>query len=317
MKQKNVNSLYQQLMPLLSPLTYVDAGARAVKHNRFVGTFKQARYIGFELDAYECKRLNALGIQRHQFYPLALGRTAELRTLYVTRNPVNSSLYEPNSKEIYRFMECGPQFDLQDEKSIETVSLDDWCGENNLAGIEFLELDTQGSELDILIGSSQLLANSILGLQVEVEFFPLYKDQPLFADVDNYLRPLGFRLFDLSRYRLRRSYTRTRGQLIWGHAFYLKDVHHIKEEQLSQFLTLAAIASYYGVEDYAIEVLETIIKNKSNFKSSYQIDKIQKALKTFPDRFSQPKRQGFKRFWKAPSAWQVAPRKDRRFYLKD
>jgi hypothetical protein len=88
-------------------------------------------------------------------------------------------------------MECGPYFDVLEKKTVKTVSLDDWHRDNDLPGVEFLELDTQGSELDILQGSKHLLTSSVLGLQVEVELFPMYKDQPLFSDVDSYLQRRG------------------------------------------------------------------------------------------------------------------------------
>ena len=78
MKSKNIRALYKQIMRFLPQLTYVDVGARAEKGNRFVGTFPQAQYIGFELDAEECKRLNALNIDRHHFYSQAMGCDREL-----------------------------------------------------------------------------------------------------------------------------------------------------------------------------------------------------------------------------------------------
>ena len=53
--------------------------------------------------------------------------------------------------------------------------------------VDFIKLDTQGSELDILHGAGSLLDNCS-GLQLEVMFSPLYEGQPLFADVDAYLR---------------------------------------------------------------------------------------------------------------------------------
>ena len=317
MRSKKNTLLYQEIMPFLPPLTYVDIGARAMKHNRFIETFPHAQYIGFEPDVEECKRLNSLGIERHQFFPQAMGCKCETRVLYVTRNPACSSLYEPNSEEMHRFMECGPYFDILEKKTVETVSLDEWCRDADLPGVDFLELDTQGSELDILRGSEHLLATSTVGLQVEVEFFRIYKNQPLFSDIDNYLQPRGFRLFDLSRYRLRRAYLKTRGQLLWGHAFYFKDVHHMNKGQLSQFLCLAAIASYYGFEDYALEVLETIIKNEFHIEPFQQSEKIRKILDSYSDRFSRPNRRGIQRFCRMPSGWKVTPKKDRVYFLKD
>jgi FkbM family methyltransferase len=219
-------------------MIYMDIGARAIKHNHFVNTFPHSQYIGFELDAKECNRLNTLGFRRHHFYPQAIGRDREMRTLYVTRNPACSSLYEPNVQDMHRFLECGSFFEVLERKTVETVGLDAWCRNTDLPGVDFLELDTQGSELDILQGCKHLLGSSILGLKVEVEFYPLYIGQALFSDIENYLRPLDYYLFDLSRYRLRRAYIKTRGQLLWGHAFYLKNVHQMNGWQPAPIMVL-------------------------------------------------------------------------------
>ena len=317
MRSKKIRRLYQQIMPFLAPMSYVDIGARAVKQNPFVKAFPDSQYIGFELDVEECKRLNSLNIERHQFYPRAIGHKTETRTLYVTRNPASSSLYEPNAQEMHRFMECGPYFDVMEKLSVETVSLDDWHRDAGIPDPVFLELDTQGSELDILQGSEHLLTTCILGLQVEVEFFPLYKDQPLFSDVDNYLRPLGFCLFDLSRYRLRRAYIKTRGQLLWGHAIYLKDVHQMKKGRLAEFLNLSAIASYFGFEDYALEVLISLMENGAEFESDETKKKLRLIVDSFSDSFSQPSQRGIQRLRKKTHSWRVSPSKDRGFYIKD
>ncbi len=317
MKSKKIRRLYQQIMPFLAPMAYVDIGARAVKQNDFVKAFPGSQYIGFELDVEECKRLNSLNIERHQFYPQAIGRKSETRTLYVTRNPASSSLYEPNSQKMHRFMEIGPYFDVMKKQTVETVSLDDWHRDAVIPEPVFLELDTQGSELDILQGSDHLLTTSILGLQAEVEFFPLYKNQPLFSDVDNYLRPKGFDLFDLSRYRLRRAYIKTRGQLLWGHAIYLKDVCQMKKGRLAKFLTLAAIASYFGFEDYALEILIFLMENGADFESDETRKRLKPIVDSFADSFSQPSQRGIQRFRKKTHYWRISPSKDRGFFIKD
>ncbi len=315
MKQRKTKRLYKQIIPFLQPFAFVDVGARAIKRNRFVDSFPQAQYAGFELDAEECNRLNSLNIKRHHFYSQALGRRSEKRTLYVTGNPACSSLYEPNSQEMQRFLECGPYFEVVGKQAVQTVGLDDWYQEAGIPEPVFLELDTQGAELDILQGGEHLLAKSILGMQIEVEFFPLYKEQPLFTDVDQFVRLRGFRLFDLSRYRLRRNYIKTRGQLLWGHAFYLKDIYQMEKCHSAHFLNLAAIASYFGFEDYALEVLVFLIDNAPQIDS----DKSTKQIRPIVDAYTdvKPSQKYFQRLRKKEDSWRTAPRKDRGYFLKD
>ena len=74
------------------------------------------------------------------------------------------------------------------EHSVATTRLDDI---NGIEKIDFIKLDVQGSELTILSNAKRLLESCLL-VQVEVEFVELYEGQPLFSDVDNFMRSRCF-----------------------------------------------------------------------------------------------------------------------------
>jgi len=57
---------------------------------------------------------------------------------------------------------------------------------------DFLSIDTQASEYEILLGARDALANSICGLIVEVEFGEMYRGQKRFQDVYDLLEAAGF-----------------------------------------------------------------------------------------------------------------------------
>jgi hypothetical protein len=81
--------------------------------------------------------------------------------------------------------------------------------------VDILKLDLQGYELEALRGATNLLPR-IKTITTEVEFVPLYDGQPLFGDIDCFLRQSGFRLLNL--YEL---WTHPDGQLTAGDAIYL------------------------------------------------------------------------------------------------
>ena len=154
-------------------------------------------------------------------------------------------------------------------------------------------------------------------MQIEVEFFPIYKNQPLFGDIDHFVRLMGFSLFDLSRYRLRRSNIKTRGQLLWGHAFYLKDISQIEGYQPADILKLAAIASFFGFEDYAVEVLGFIIARDSEASANTSIERIKPIIKACTENRGYSSLGAFQRLLKKDTHWMTSPRKDRGYFLKD
>jgi len=61
---------------------------------------------------------------------------------------------------------------------------------------DFIKLDTQGSELDILRGAPACLA-AAQGLQIECNIERLNEDAPMLADVLAFTENAGFRLFDV------------------------------------------------------------------------------------------------------------------------
>ncbi|MEG4071187.1 FkbM family methyltransferase [Microcoleus sp. Pol14C2] len=225
---------------------------------------------GFDVDADACEASNtALEAQpinyTEKHIPLALANSVGESTLYVTKDPMCSSLYPPNEPYIERFSGLPELVNLDFYVGIETTTLDEFCKSEGIEEIDFLQIDVQGAELQVLQGASQILGKSILAVQAEVEFSHLYKNQPLFADVDIYLREQGFTLFDLDKTSRLRSISPIRstvraGQLLDGEAFYFRDLiddsleNNLKTPE--RILKLACIADILNFPDYTLELLE-------------------------------------------------------------
>ncbi|REJ43383.1 MAG: FkbM family methyltransferase [Microcystis flos-aquae TF09] len=234
---------------------------------------------GFEADADECKRMNQNLKERnirHQekHIPLALSNTQGKSQLYVTKEKMCSSLYEPNHSYVSRFPNFLPEFLTLDYISeIETTTLDSFCASELVDSIDFLQVDVQGAELNIFQGAQQIIKNSTLAIQTEVEFAPIYKNQPLFADVDNHLRQQGFFLQGFKGLHCisKKSFPveikagipqYLSGQLLWSDAFYFQDLlsqpSSVSPEKL---LKQACIADILYFPDYALELLEYLTVN--------------------------------------------------------
>lgn len=249
---------------------------------------------GFDADADACDEANAELEARQvnwteKHFPLAIGKSIGESTLYVTQYPMCSSLYLPNQPYLERF-DSLPEFaNLDFSVGIETTTLDAVFQEEE---IDFLQIDVQGAELQVLEGASAILKHSILAVQTEVNFSYLYVNQPLFADVDTYLRKQGFTLFDLfPAYRLRvKSPLRPRehpGQLLWGDAFYFRDLIqediNVELKTPKQILKLACIADIMNFTDYALELLEYLTLHYGNDPDYNVANNIIEGLAQFPE----------------------------------
>ena len=252
---------------------------------------------GFDVDADACDLANADLEERQvewteKHFPIALGKAAEERTLYVTKAPMCSSLYPPNEPYLARIAGLIEAVSLDFSFEIDTITLDQFCQEEHINEIDFLQIDVQGADLDVLEGAINILNRGTLAIQVEVEFSQLYVGQPLFADVDSFLRKNNFTLFDvIQSYRPRvRSpiCSESRGgQLLWGDAFYLRDLicDDISEQDKSpdNLLKLACIADILGSPDYGLEVLEYLTLQYGTNPNYNCADSIIECLTNFPD----------------------------------
>ena len=130
--------------------------------------------------------------------PVALAQTAGPRTLYLTQEPACSSLFQPDPylTENYPALACARQVSTTE---IQTTTLDHWASQNKVSVIDYIKVDTQGSELEILKGGIGAL-QTVRCLEVEVEFNPIYLGQAVFSEVDTFLRSQGFVLWKLSNH---------------------------------------------------------------------------------------------------------------------
>lgn len=78
-----------------------------------------------------------------------------------------------------------------------------WRLDRALAGLVasdvpfFLKVDTQGAEMQVLLGASALMPR-IVGIRTEMSFAPLYAGQSLFPDMYAYIVGLGFEPWGIS-----------------------------------------------------------------------------------------------------------------------
>ena len=180
----------------------VDVGCRWGFAERFLSEECQQSFkiFGFDPDAQECSRLQASYSHLPYGYvtcvPVGLAGNSGLRNLYLTKEPACSSLYPPIQflSENYPALDC---ISLDKVVSTRVTTLDAWVHENHLACIDYLKIDTQGSELEILKGGDKVI-NTTRCIDIEVEFNPIYEGQTLFGETDTYLRSKGFVLWRLS-----------------------------------------------------------------------------------------------------------------------
>jgi FkbM family methyltransferase len=243
-------------------IVVVDVGASTIEGvtepYRYLVERGGARVIGFEPDVEQCEKLVATADPKSTFLPYFIG-DGESAVFHETNWGYTSSLYPPNTPLLRRFQDLNEVTELVSTRAVQTRRLDDIP---EISAMDFLKVDVQGAELSVLKGAKRLLENC-LTVQTEVEFVQLYKDQPLFADVDSHLRAnrfqfhrfvsMGSRCFK----PLKVSNDPNTGlQHLWADAVYVRDFMAFDRLSTGQLKKLAVILhDIFGSVDMCMTVL--------------------------------------------------------------
>ena len=188
-------------------------------------------YVLVEPDQDACAELRSLaatlpsGAERIRVVPAALSGSGGRRTLYRLNSPTGSSLLPPHLPEddiatFYRYPKIDNPTNVfpVTEIPLDTVTLADVLKAESLPGFHMIKLDTQGTELEIVLGLGPALDDTVL-IQLEAGDHEFYAGQPSLATTMAALNDRGFRLYDL---QLARSEMPLRGspdQLYSRHVF--------------------------------------------------------------------------------------------------
>ncbi|MGB8166416.1 MAG: FkbM family methyltransferase [Chthoniobacteraceae bacterium] len=239
----------------------IDIGAMSIGDEIYTALVQAglAKIVGFECVQAECDKLNAMSRGTHTYLPHAVGDGRE-RTFHTCSASMTSSIYEPNTPLLERFQNLANLTQVVSRETIPTVRLDELP---EVQGADFLKLDVQGAELDILNGAGQTLADLVV-IHTEVEFVPLYKEQPLFAEVDQHLRRAGFVFHKLHSVGERtfkplvfnNDLNQGLSQMLWGDAVYVRDFMALDAVPAEKLLKMAVILHVvYGSFDLVLQVL--------------------------------------------------------------
>ncbi len=236
-------------------LRLVDVGAADGLSKRWRPIARALDVIAFEPDARSDAQTSADGA-RTTVVPKAAAETERESKLWLTRKPRCSSLLHPNADVIDRFPDA-ERYGVVDEAMVACTSVD--AALKSLHGsthFDFIKIDTQGTELDVLRGASEGL-RTCLGIETEVEFLPLYEGAAPFRDIDAFVSEHGLELYDLRRTYFRRkdatSAIQKRGQLVFGDALYFRDWRSGGLNRTA-LLKLATLLITYGYADEAAEL---------------------------------------------------------------
>jgi FkbM family methyltransferase len=253
---------FKELIGRTSRIKVVDVGANPIDGVPPYAPLLHAGdadVVGFEPNVEALAKLNARKGPTETYLPHAVGDGGP-HTLHICAAQGMTSLLAPDPAVLSRFHGFPDWGRVVDTRTIETVRLDDVP---ETAGAQLLKIDIQGGEL-MAMQHAETRLRDLLVIQTEVEFLPLYRDQPLFSDVEQHLRARGFlfhRFYPIVSRVFRpllvdNDIYAGLSQLVWADAIFVKELLRPSRLDDGQLLAAATILhDCYGSIDLVMYLL--------------------------------------------------------------
>jgi FkbM family methyltransferase len=229
----------------------------------------------------------------YRVLPYCLGESEGTSAFNIMANPYFSSLLAPSpeftpstcevelSGEIDGVPVWGARYDalygnemrIVRTESVATHSLDGLFRNAQISADlapDFLSLDTQGSEPEILLGGRNTISRHVLGISTEVEFAPMYAGQKLFSTIFDFCLEAGFHFAGFSYLQDVLPYhvpvgLRAKGFVSFGDCLFLRRLGTLEAMCESEVdfvvkgMKLAFLAVLFGYLPYALAVLKKVM----------------------------------------------------------
>jgi FkbM family methyltransferase len=162
-----------------------------------------------------------------KYFPYAITAESGTTQLFILRSIGASSTLRPNPKIVQRFRrhDWRSKFEILRTETVPSRTLRAFVSDAAINRIDYLKLDTQGNEYDILNDAAILAKSGVV--KAEVEFVELYENQKLYADIARLMNQHGFVQFDLRfeqiHYRGQNLEVLPGGLLTWADAYFVNE----------------------------------------------------------------------------------------------
>ncbi len=254
-----------QILAPSRPTAIVDVGANPIDGDPPYKAMLAAGLcdvVGFEPQAEALTRLQKMAGPRERYLPYALGDGTS-RALNVCALEGMTSLLVPDPARLALFNLFPIWGEVKSTIPVSTKRLDDVA---EIAHMDFLKMDVQGGEREVLAHGKARLADTV-AIQTEVSFVSLYENQPTLGEMDTAMRELGFlphcfaemKVWPLAPTIVSGQPNKGLRQLLEADMVYVRDFTRAENMSAEQWKHLALIAHHcYGSVDLAARALNML-----------------------------------------------------------
>jgi FkbM family methyltransferase len=271
------------------PVKVIDIGA-SPSHDTppYAGLLRagDAHIIGFEPNPQMLNLLNQTKGPNETYLPYAVGDGNPHR-LNFCKDSGMTSLLQPNARVLNLFPEMANAGIVVSTTEIDTVRLDTIPETEN---VDMIKIDIQGAELMALKNGVNRVTNALV-VQTEVEFLEMYVGQPLFSEVDLFMRHCGF-----SFHRFYPMVSRVVqplviasdpyagiSQILWADAIFIRDLTKLDVLSNAQLLKYATLLhDCYQSVDVVMHILVALDRRVGSKLGTAYLEGLQKTGAPIP-----------------------------------
>jgi len=237
---------------------------------------------GFDALEEAVAPLRAEGKAKHHYYATALGNEDGERELFIAPESTATSFYPTGSSpyDTSATVRRG-----SNSRRVPVRRLDSLMAEGTIPRADFIKIDCEGFEPEILKGAEALLGSGVLAIEVETNFdVSAILPETHFWAVYKQLLPHGFLLYDLAFDRVQRAsfankarslgikYPRTVAQPASFNVLFYRDTPSVGA---AETLKRAILLELYGMADIAYDVL---MANAATFPNGFPLEEAAACL---------------------------------------
>lgn len=192
---------YEMIARIVDPAgwaTVLDIGANVGQSvRRIAQTFTKATIHAFEPDPSAYEQLQSAGAVCPRLYTwqAAVGaKSGHVDLNIMGDSQMNSVLPPTQLGQDYFPGDILPQRTVR----VPMVSIDDWASQYKINHVDFIKIDVQGIELDVLRGAQRLIREGgVLAIKCEAQILPEYQGASTLFDIVPFMQSLGFQLHQI------------------------------------------------------------------------------------------------------------------------
>lgn len=194
------------------------------------------------IEQIKAKENNAFG--KVNVIPYCVSSKRGIGDLYINYHPTTNSIYKFNENfkdycglfdHIFGEYRLGDACKKVKTESIEFYSFRDILENECTCPVDFLSLDIQGAEYDVLHGARDIIKEHCLGIVLEVSFAEIYKKQKKFFSIHNLLESMNFELIEVGQFSRFSPISlptgfRSEEQQLQAEAIYIKKISELNKK---------------------------------------------------------------------------------------